>query len=340
MYPEDNRRNSSQQSAPRWVIWAVAVLAAAVIALGVGITATVLWIQAERQVEQAEVIAAANTTAPQTTPIIIIQSPTPQPTETQADPTATVPDATAEPITVAREELTDLAPQTTAVPIVTVTAPPDGSIVAPRVDTPFIIDGDLEGWSGISSYTSAYRVFNQVWWDETDDLTAFWRVSWDNINLYVSVVVIDDVHVQTQQAQTAFRGDSLELQIDTDRTGDADQLINVDDFQIVLSPGDFKTIAPGAFRYRGNADNKMGGAPGDSIAVSAVKTDEGYVLEAAIPWDDLELRPVDNMVLGIALNANDTDIVGGAVQVLMKSSIPTRTFDNPSTWGELVLTNN
>ena len=298
MYPEDNRRNSSQQSAPRWIIWAVAVLAAAVIALGIGITATVLWVQSERRAERDEVIAIANTAIPQSTPIIIIQSPTPQPTPTQAEPT---PAATQEPITVAREELTDLAPQTTAVPLITATAPPDGSIIAPRVDNPFIIDGDLEGWSAISSYTSAYRVFNQVWWDETDDLTVFWRVGWDNINLYVSAVVLDDVHVQTQQAQTAFRGDSLELQIDTDRTGDADQLINADDFQIVLSPGDFQTIAPGAFRYRGNAENKMGGTPGHSIVVSAVKTDEGYVLEAAIPWDDLELRPVDNLVLGIAL---------------------------------------
>ncbi len=345
MKAEKKRRNRDQKSVPRWILWLVTFLAAAVIMLGTGITVVVFWLQTDRLAAKQSAIAAINTPATINTPVaevtpeIILQSPTPEPSPTATAEPTVVNEEVGETSVGSREELTDLPVQETAVPIITVTSPPVGSISAEKVTEPFIIDGDLNGWSDISTYTSAYRVFNQTWWDGSDDLTVFWRLGWDNINLYVSAVVIDDVHVQTQQAQTAFRGDSLELQIDTDRIGDLTERINLDDYQIILSPGDFETIAPGAFRYQGNLAHKMAGLPGNSIAVSAVRTAEGYVLEAAIPWDDIDIRPIDNMVLGVTLNANDTDVQGAAVQVVMKSSSPSRLFDQPDSWGELFLVN-
>ena len=349
----NNRPKSPQEqkaTAPTWVVWAVAILALSVILLGIGITSMVIWIERERDTV-AEVVVP-NSAEISNPPVVAIISPTPTdqplPTPTLAAPTEIVVAietpiviTTTESIIVGREELTDLLPDTTTEPpVATATVPPPGSVTAPRVDSPFVIDADLTGWTNIPSYVSTFTVYNQPWWDGSNDLDAFWRMAWDSVNLYISVVIVDDTHVQTQQPITAYRGDSVEIQIDTDRLGDLTERVNVDDFQIIMSPGNFGAIPPGAYRFRGTNENRMVGAPGHSITVSSVKTDTGYVLEAVIPWSDLELRPVDNLVLGIALSANDNDVPDSAVQVVMKSHVDTRTFDMPETWGTLILTNN
>lgn len=341
----NKNRATQSQATPRWLVFAVAALAMAVIFLGIGITTMVVMLERE----QNDAAAAAQPTAVgavETGPPgeIIIITPSPTPTEQPLLPTPTIipTDVPATPaIEVDRDERNDIMPANPQPsPVITASVLPEGAVIAPRVSSPFVIDGDLDGWVNIPTTVSAYTVFNQTWWDQSNDLDAFWRLSWDSINLYVGVVVVDNLHVQTQQALTAYRGDSLELQIDTDISGDPDTLINTDDFQLVLSPGDFGTISPSAFRFRGTVENRMEGYPGHSIAVSAAKTDNGYVLEAAIPWDDISLRPLDDLVIGLSLNANDNDIVDAAVQEMMKSHVTTRTFDKPSTWGTLVLTNN
>jgi hypothetical protein len=74
-----------------------------------------------------------------------------------------------------------------------------------------------------------------------------------------------------------------------------------------------------------------------SITLTAVPTGSGYVLEAAIPWRDLNLTPAAGLVLGFVLNVNDNDRPGVAVQEMMKSSVPNRRFGDPTTWGTLTL---
>jgi hypothetical protein len=62
----------------------------------------------------------------------------------------------------------------------------------------------------------------------------------------------------------------------------------------------------------------------------------GYNVEEAIPWSDLNLAPVEGLILGLALNANDNDTPGTAVQEVMKSHIASRTLTDPSGWGTLI----
>lgn len=351
MHASPERRKQTQQAsskrvAPVWIVWLTALLALAVILLGVGITTMVVLVERDRAVAQNPTVAAGDGVAAQVEPPqpgeIIILTPSPIPTNTAPPPTPTLIPTEAPTqavIEVDREERSDLRPiNPTPAPIITATVLPEGGVAALRTDTPFVIDGNLEGWVNVPSTVSTYTVFNQVWWDESNDLDAFWRLAWDKVNLYIGVVVVDDLHVQTQGPLTAYKGDSLELQIDTDLAGDGGALVNRDDFQLVLSPGNFTDITPGAFRFRGTDANRMEGAPGHAIVVSAVQTDNGYVLEAAVPWDDLDLRPVEDMVIGVSLNANDTDVPDAAVQEMMKSHVATRTFLDPSTWGTLLLT--
>lgn len=224
-------------------------------------------------------------------------------------------------------------------PTATTTTINTTNVVAGRLTTSPSIDGTLTEWpADLPTYRSAFRVYNANSWDGTDDVEAVWRLAWDNNNLYVAVEVTDNLHVQTEVGNQIFRGDSVDLQLDTDRTGDLGPGVNLDDFQINLSPGNFSDIPPSAFRFQGTADGNILDAPGGHhVTVAAQQTSTGYTLEAAIPWSDLNLTPAIGMVLGLALNVNDNDQAGQAIQEVMKSNVSTRTLTNPSGWGTLTL---
>ncbi|CUS05144.2 conserved protein of unknown function [Candidatus Promineifilum breve] len=216
--------------------------------------------------------------------------------------------------------------------------PPASDVVAPRAAAPPTIDGNAAEWAGLPVYSSPHVVFTGDTWDGSDDLAASWQVSWDDTYLYLIANVADDIHAQTQTGNLAFRGDSIELQIDADRAGDYGPTLSLDDFQISLSPGDFGAIAPSAFRFQGTASGEMRDATTPhTIAVTATPTGTGYVLEAAIPWRDLGITPAPGLVIGLAVNVNDNDRPGTAAQEMMKSSAPNRRFADPTTWGTLTL---
>jgi len=251
-----------------------------------------------------------------------------------APPTAISAAATAEsesPIS-STPEIPSLAP--------TVTLPSAQAatdVVARQLAAAPLLDGNLDEWAGDPVYESRFRVFTAQQWDGTDDVTATWHLAWDSDNLYVAAQVADDIHVQTQTGNQIFKGDGLSLQIDGERAADFAPTLSPDDFQINLSPGDFGGIAPSAYRFRGSSDGTMPDAPGHRIEVAARQTEQGYNLEAAIPWTDIALAPAPGSVIGVALNVNDNDTPGTAVQELMKSHIATRAFRDPTSWGTLTL---
>lgn len=218
----------------------------------------------------------------------------------------------------------------------TPTLPPASDVVAARYAP--ILDGDPADWAALPFYTSPHTVFTDEMWDGSDDLAASWWVAWDDVYLYFAFNVSDDIHAQNQSGNLTFRGDSLELQIDIDRPGDFGPRLSPDDFQVSLSPGDFGGLSPSAWLFQGTGSGDMLDAPaGHTIVVSARPTADGYTLEAAIPWTDLGLTPTPGLVIGLAVNANDNDRPGAAVQELMKSNVPTRRFGDPTTWGTLTL---
>ncbi|MGH2538202.1 MAG: sugar-binding protein [Candidatus Promineifilaceae bacterium] len=245
---------------------------------------------------------------------------------------------------VARPTVTLPAPSATAAPGATaVPSPPQtpplgagGNVLAVRLAQPPELDGLLLEWGGVPTAESAFPVFTIADWDGSDDLTAVWRLGWDENNLYIGVEVDDDLHVQTQTEVSAFRGDSLEMQLDTDLEGDFGPGLSADDYQLVISPGDFGGVAPSAARFQG-ADGQMPYVPGDNIVVVAQAAGEGYTLEAAIPWSELGAAPTAGMVIGLALNANDNDTPGTARQEMLKSHVSTRVWGDPTSWGTVTL---
>ncbi|MCB8928928.1 MAG: hypothetical protein H6652_25260 [Ardenticatenaceae bacterium] len=242
--------------------------------------------------------------------------------------------------TIPPTETVDIAPTSTlpATAVATQILPGSGAVTANFTTTPPTIDGNLSDWAGNIAASSNNRVYNVAGWDGSEDVTAVWQLTWDNGNLYVAVMVTDDTHVQTASGNQIFRGDSVDMQFDTARDADFGDGLSPDDFQITLSPGDFAGSGPTAFRYQGTASGAILDAPGGNIVtVAAQQTASGYTLEAAIPWSDLNLVASEGLTIGLALNANDNDTAGTAVQEVMVSHMPNRTLTNPTTWGTLTL---
>lgn len=211
-------------------------------------------------------------------------------------------------------------------------------IVAAPASSPILIDGDVSDWTVTDFFESSNLVYSVIDWDGTNDLQVIWQLTWDDDALYVAAQITDNIHVQTRSDNRIHLGDSLEMQIDTDVSGDWQSTgLNTDDFQIAMSPGDFVSVPPVVYRFRGQQDGSMVELAGHSIAVAALPTLEGYNLELAIPWSDLSITPEPDLILGLALNANDNDTPGAEVQEVMLSSAPDRVFDNPRTWGTLTL---
>lgn len=227
-------------------------------------------------------------------------------------------------------------------PIVVTPPPPldDPAITQPQAvyhPNSLNIDGNLRDWPDTVTVQSSHLVYQDSSWDGSDDLTATWRVAWNNTFLYIALEVIDDRHVQTESGATAYLGDSVEIQIDTDLMGDYAPRVSPDDFQYILSPGNFNDILPSAFRFQGNPAGQLEPNPKTNTLIAAQRTNLGYQLEASIPWSDLNLTPYDGLELGISLNATDNDQPNTALQETMYSTAPNRTLTNPTTWGTLTL---
>ena len=249
---------------------------------------------------------------------------TPQPTET-ARPTDTPTPQPTEPSRTA-----DLS-RTAAEPLIT------AAVEARRVAQPPGIDGELIEWNGFPAYLSAYPVYTHpARSSNVRDPEGFWHLAWDDQYLFLAVTVYDEVHVQTQSGTQIYRGDSVEIQINTNPAAGLDYVTSAV-FQIIISPGDFAGLPPSVVRFRGNEQRHIGEAPGHAIRIAARQTGTGYQLEAAVPWADLSVIPYAGLVLGLALNVNSNDTPNTAVQEVMVSNVPSRTLTNPATWGTLTL---
>jgi len=227
---------------------------------------------------------------------------------------------------------------TFAVPPASATPPlrPNGALlVARRWAAPPTLDGDLGEWPELPGRADqiAYRPEN---WSGVADLSARFALGWDDAGLFVAADVTDDVFVQTQRGETLFRGDSLELLVDTALGADfASAQLSGDDYQLGLSPGTSAGDAPEAFLWF--PASRAG--PPDGLFIAARRTATGYTLEAALPWAVLGFAapPPPGQRFGFALSASDNDAPDTAEQQSMVASAPGRRLTDPTTWGTLEL---
>jgi predicted small secreted protein len=310
--------------------WALTALAAAALACnttfggGQDIPATVNAISTNVQLTVAAQTGLPTTTLPTPLPTL-----TPISAITPAPPPATSPFAPASPP----------PPATPLIPTPTgeLTRPNGTVLHASHRATPPQIDGDLNDW-GAPTDTVDQVVYKPENWSGPADQSATFTIAWDAANLYLATHVVDDVHVQTQIGEAIFKGDSLEVLLDTDLGGDyGSRKLSADDFQLGLTPGEQKIGGPDAYLWFPKAN--AGRPAGVTVAAHQDETGNGYYLEAAIPWSVFGLAPAAGNRFGFALSSSDNDTPDTAEQQSMISTSPIRALADPTTWGTLVLDN-
>ncbi len=213
---------------------------------------------------------------------------------------------------------------------------PNGPMIhAIHFASPPTIDAQGSEWPSSLPDAIDQLVFQAPGFNGPFNQSGRFAMGWDANNLYLYVVILDAVHVQTQHGETMFQGDSLEIQFDADLGGDfAGNRIDADDFQLGLSPGENRD-APEAFLWNPAARK---GVPAGIVMASRAGSDAGgYVFEAAIPWTFFGVSPVPGEHFGLAVNSSDDDAPGTAIQQSMISSVSTRKLLDPTSWGTLQL---
>lgn len=213
-----------------------------------------------------------------------------------------------------------------------------GNLQALPANVGITIDANFSEWPAQETFNTQFTTYQTGTWDGTDDVLARWASAWDANYLYFRVQVDDDAHVQVNADESIWRGDSLEIEIDTDVEGDKDNVnSNNDDFQIIVSPGDFGGVPVVVTRYQGQALGNAASAYDHQIVAQSRRTGGGYEVEVAIPWNELSMTPTAGMEIGLALTVNDIDKAGSREPEMSKSNVPERAWRSPNTWGRLQL---
>lgn len=261
--------------------------------------------------------------------------PTTQPTRSQS-PTSPAAQATATIAPSATRQPTQ--PVTQAAPTATLDLSQRGgtSTSAKLLATKPTIDGD---WNDLPAkeYPAEIVVYGMNSWQSRDDLSASFRIGWDANNLYLGVKVHDDVYVQNATGADLFKGDSIEVLLDTDVASDYFvKKVSPDDFQLGISPG--KTSVSGAKQaYRWMPTNIDGSISSVVIASQRNEAEQITRYEVAIPWTVFEVKPKSGQHFGFVLSISDNDNSSANVQQTMVSNIKTRILVDPTTWGDLTL---
>ncbi len=160
---------------------------------------------------------------------------------------------------------------------------------------------------------------------DSRDLAADWQAHWDPQYLHIRVDVADDNFIK--DSDKPWSDDSIEIFIDADDS----QLSSYDgknDFQFMFRWKDYGVSASSKSPRRNLAGIKQ----------KMIKTRKGYVLEASIPWRLLGMHPSVGQTIGIDVQVNDDDDGYERDGKLAWSAQQDIAWKNPSTFGQLVLT--
>jgi len=184
-------------------------------------------------------------------------------------------------------------------------------------------------------YPADYLVYGAGNWVDAQDLSAKVMVGWDNSYLYLGVHVIDNRYVQNVTGDHLYLGDSLEILLDTNLAADFYVAsLSPDDFQLGISPGNPDPgNHPEAYLW---FPTTVKGEK-TKVRIASQKVDGGYDVEIAVPWTVFEIAPVAGQHFGFAVSVSDNDNRTEDVQQSMVSTVPDRHLTDPTTWGDLIL---
>ena len=236
------------------------------------------------------------------------------------------------------------------------------------------IDGKLDDWILDNPIVLDHRVqviYGRGSWNGEEDYSVKGYSMWDLYNLYFAFEVTDNTLVQDKTQADMWEGDHIEFWLDVDLLGDYNEAVNSkDDFQFGFSPGNFDDIEPEVYMYVPECDRAD---YLDKLDISAVKTENGYVIEVRIdaslfngitvhtkPQLDYETQGLvsgndmltdssseykssqerflfsENMMLGFSLESSDCDDPNAPQKLLMSTSSG-RIWGDPTTFNVMKL---
>jgi endo-1,4-beta-xylanase len=154
-------------------------------------------------------------------------------------------------------------------------------VVAAVYGTPLIDAEEDAIWS------NANEIATETWVFGTEGSTGVAKVMWDEENLYLYVVVTDEL--LGKSSANAYEQDSFEVFIDQNNA--KTNTYQADDCQ-----------------YRINFDNETsfnGGAKAELLTSATKITDGGYIVELAIKFD--HIKPHEGMLIGFDIQVNNDE---------------------------------
>jgi hypothetical protein len=186
------------------------------------------------------------------------------------------------------------------------------SLTVPAIDTPPTIDGDLSEYADLPSYEIPYTNIWEGSADDPADLTADFSVAYDSEYLYVAVQVTDDTvvsNIAPNDIKGHWRSDSVEITVDPQGPGASENTLTT--FKTGIFP--FDTEGNVQAERDADADQGIISKTAPDMQVASAATDDGYILEVAIPWNAVpgELQPGDSF--GFNILPYDCDKADAAV---------------------------
>jgi hypothetical protein len=178
------------------------------------------------------------------------------------------------------------------------------------------------------------------------DLNGGVRFAYDAEYLYAEFVVFDEFFKSySGNDHYFFLGDSPQLLLDLDLPGDySNNRNNADDVQLDFYPGSgwagiTRVAMPPqvALWHLGETPQIPILLQQAQVAVRPQTGGGGYILETAVPWSALGITPQPGLEIGIAASISDDDTAVGNDQECMISTSPNRQWQDPTTWGTLLL---
>lgn len=166
------------------------------------------------------------------------------------------------------------------------------------------VDGDLSEWKGkLITYDSKKDLeFGEIL--SPEDLEGWFGMSWDSGNLYFAAEITDDKMLATENPAEIYRGDCIELYLDTKTKGKNFAWGDKEYYQIGLAPG-CSLGRPIAYAWFQNGEQ-----PG-SIKMASKKTAKGYTIEVAIAAKFLNFELAAGKEIGMSPALHDLDKTEG-----------------------------
>ncbi len=187
-----------------------------------------------------------------------------------------------------------------------------------KADRSPVIDGTAEDiWSAAPKYKLENVIYSPISSDE--DFSAYYKVMYDQGNLYLLVDVTDDE--LNNDSMEFYYDDNIEVFIDADNSKESEYGDN--DYTYDFN---WDRTSPN-MEERGQLYQK------DDIEYALVTSDDGYRLEIKFPWSTLGTKPFPGAKIGLDVHVNDDDDGGERDTKLMWSDVYDDAWQNPRVFG-------